>query len=58
VKLPILRRVKHDAAASSVDLRVRVGSVELANPVMGAAGTVGHGAEFVPFGIRVSVRWS
>ncbi len=47
----VLRRAQRDAAASSVDLRVRVGSVELANPVMGAAGTVGHGAEFVPFGI-------
>ncbi len=47
----VLRRAQHDSAASSVDLRVRVGSVELANPVMGAAGTVGHGAEFVPFGV-------
>ncbi len=44
-------RRKSDAAAS-VDLRVRVGSIELANPVMGAAGTVGHGAEFVAFGIQ------
>jgi dihydroorotate dehydrogenase (NAD+) catalytic subunit len=43
---------KDDAAASPVDMRVRVGSVELANPVMGAAGTVGHGAEFVAFGIQ------
>jgi dihydroorotate dehydrogenase (NAD+) catalytic subunit len=34
-----------------VDMRVRVGSIELNNPVMGAAGTVGHGAEFVPYGI-------
>ena len=52
MKLPILRRVKHDAAASSVDMQVKVGAVGLANPVMGAAGTVGHGAEFVPFGIQ------
>ncbi|MGH9189079.1 MAG: dihydroorotate dehydrogenase [Acidimicrobiales bacterium] len=31
--------------ASSVDLGTKVGSVELANPVMTAAGTAGHGAE-------------
>ena len=56
MKLPIgrrsvRRRARHDAAASSVDMRVKVGSIEFANPVMGAAGTVGHGPEFVPFGI-------
>jgi dihydroorotate dehydrogenase (NAD+) catalytic subunit len=38
-------------SVSVIDLRVRVGEVELRNPVMGAAGTVGHGAEFVPYGI-------
>ena len=32
------------------DLRVRVGSVELANPVMTASGTAGHGAELAPYG--------
>jgi dihydroorotate dehydrogenase (NAD+) catalytic subunit len=48
MKLALRRRL---ADTSEVDLRVRVGSVELANPVMGAAGTVGRGAEFVPYGI-------
>jgi dihydroorotate dehydrogenase (NAD+) catalytic subunit len=43
---------RRNDAAVSVDLRVSVGSVQLANPVMGAAGTVGHGAEFVPFGVQ------
>ena len=33
----------------TVDLRVRVGSVELANPVMTASGTAGYGTEFAPF---------
>lgn len=33
----------------SVDLRTRVGSVELPNPVMTASGTAGHGAEFQSF---------
>jgi len=32
-----------------VDLSVSVGSVELANPVMTAAGTAGHGTEFAPY---------
>jgi dihydroorotate dehydrogenase (NAD+) catalytic subunit len=32
-------------AETPVDLRTRVGSVELANPVMTASGTAGHGAE-------------
>ena len=31
------------------DLRTRVGSVELPNPVMTASGTAGHGAEFQSF---------
>lgn len=33
----------------SVDLRVRVGSVELRNPIMAASGTVGYGAELAPY---------
>ncbi|HVL26909.1 MAG TPA: dihydroorotate dehydrogenase, partial [Acidimicrobiales bacterium] len=32
-----------------IDLRARVGSVELANPVMTAAGTAGHGAELARY---------
>lgn len=32
-----------------VDARVRVGSVELRNPVMTASGTAGYGDEFAPF---------
>lgn len=32
-----------------VDLRTRVGSLELPNPVMTASGTAGHGAEFQAF---------
>lgn len=32
-------------SAAAVDLAVRVGSVDLANPVMTASGTAGHGAE-------------
>jgi dihydroorotate dehydrogenase (NAD+) catalytic subunit len=32
-----------------VDLRTRIGSVELLNPVMTASGTAGHGAEFQSF---------
>jgi dihydroorotate dehydrogenase (NAD+) catalytic subunit len=33
----------------TVDLRTRVGSVSLPNPVMTASGTAGHGAEFQAF---------
>ena len=33
----------------TVDLRARVGSIELPNPVMTASGTAGHGAEFQSF---------
>lgn len=33
------------AAATTVDLRTRVGDVELRSPVMTASGTAGHGAE-------------
>lgn len=32
-------------AAEAIDTRVRVGSVELRNPIMTASGTAGHGAE-------------
>ena len=34
---------------SAVDLTVRVGSVELPNPIMTAAGTAGHGAELAAY---------
>jgi dihydroorotate dehydrogenase (NAD+) catalytic subunit len=47
-----LLRSRSSHVNADVDMRVRVGSVELMNPVMGAAGTVGHGAEFVPFGVQ------
>lgn len=33
----------------SIDLRVRVGSVELKNPIMTASGTAGYGTEFAPY---------
>ncbi len=33
----------------TIDTRVRVGSVELCNPVMTASGTAGYGNEFAPF---------
>jgi dihydroorotate dehydrogenase (NAD+) catalytic subunit len=33
----------------NIDTRVRVGSVELRNPVMTASGTAGYGNEFAPF---------
>jgi dihydroorotate dehydrogenase (NAD+) catalytic subunit len=33
----------------AVDTRVRIGSVELANPVMTASGTAGHGVELAPY---------
>ena len=32
-----------------IDTRVRVGSIELRNPVMTASGTAGYGNEFAPF---------
>lgn len=32
--------------AESVDLRVRIGSLELANPILAASGTFGYGVEF------------
>jgi dihydroorotate dehydrogenase (NAD+) catalytic subunit len=32
--------------AESVDLRVRIGSLELANPILAASGTFGYGIEF------------
>jgi dihydroorotate dehydrogenase (NAD+) catalytic subunit len=41
---------RHRASrATAVDTRVRVGSVELRNPVMTASGTAGHGAELAPY---------
>lgn len=33
----------------SVDTRVRVGSIELRNPIMTASGTAGYGSEFAPY---------
>lgn len=33
----------------TIDTRVRVGSVELVNPVMTASGTAGYGTEFAPY---------
>jgi dihydroorotate dehydrogenase (NAD+) catalytic subunit len=33
----------------TVDLRVRVGSVELRNPIMTASGTAGYGSELAPY---------
>jgi dihydroorotate dehydrogenase (NAD+) catalytic subunit len=35
--------------ATPVDMAVKVGSVELPNPVMTASGTAGHGAELSPY---------
>jgi len=44
------RRRRGDRQPSRVaDLRARVGSVELANPVMTASGTAGHGAELAAY---------
>ncbi len=40
-----VRRAWHAATGSEVDLSVRVGSLELANPVMTASGTAGHADE-------------
>ena len=36
-------------AEMTIDLRARIGSVVLPNPVMTASGTAGHGAEFQSF---------
>lgn len=35
--------------SDAVDTRVRIGSVELRNPVMTASGTAGHGTELAPY---------
>ena len=35
--------------ASGPDISVKLGSLELSNPVMAASGTFGYGLEFVPF---------
>jgi dihydroorotate dehydrogenase (NAD+) catalytic subunit len=37
-------------AAEAVEMAVRVGSVRLANPIMTASGTAGHGAELAAYG--------
>src|SRR5881227_214802 len=39
------RKLARRRGQVSVDMRVRVGGVELPNPVMLASGTAGHGAE-------------
>ncbi len=46
----ISARGERAAAASTVDMSVMVGSVALANPVMTASGTAGHGAELAAYG--------
>lgn len=38
-----------DPMADGIDTTVRVGSIELANPIMTASGTAGYGAEFAPY---------
>ncbi len=45
------RRVRGGTTTApvAVDTRVQVGSVQLANPIMTASGTAGHGAELAPF---------
>ncbi len=37
------------ATSGPVDMRVRVGSVELTSPVMAASGTAGYGSELAPY---------
>lgn len=44
-----MRRLARRTVAVEADLRVRVGSVELPNPVMTASGTSGHGAELAAY---------
>lgn len=53
MKLPFVR---HDASAAApstnaaaVDMRVRIGSVELPSPVLLASGTAGYGDELAPY---------
>ncbi len=43
-------RLRRQGEPDTVDLRTRVGSVPLRNPVLTAAGTAGHGAELEAFG--------
>ncbi len=43
------RRRSWRRAEPVVDLTTRIGSIELANPVMTASGTSGHGAELAPY---------
>jgi dihydroorotate dehydrogenase (NAD+) catalytic subunit len=45
VALPHRPRRRRERIDNGVDLRARVGEVTLANPVMTASGTAGHGAE-------------
>lgn len=40
---------RNPARNGDVDMRVRVGSVELRNPIMTASGTAGYGIEFAPY---------
>jgi dihydroorotate dehydrogenase (NAD+) catalytic subunit len=47
--LTMRRRRRPPASLTEVDLRTRVGEVTLANPVMTASGTAGHGAELGAF---------
>ena len=35
--------------ASGSDISVKLGSLELSNPVIAASGTFGYGLEFIPF---------
>jgi len=37
------------AEKSSVDLSVKLGGLELVNPVIAASGTFGYGLEYAPF---------
>ncbi|MGH9194065.1 MAG: dihydroorotate dehydrogenase [Acidimicrobiales bacterium] len=43
-------RSEQAPAAGGADMAVRVGSVRLANPIMTASGTAGHGAELAAYG--------
>jgi dihydroorotate dehydrogenase (NAD+) catalytic subunit len=43
------RRARPPAPVTAVDARVRVGSIELSNPILLASGTAGYGAELAPY---------
>jgi len=47
--LPVTLANRSNADSSSPDLRVNVGGIRMANPVMTASGTFGYGAEFQDF---------